>query len=158
MPGKPASPPQSDYAETPQTPAASTPKTTRKRTPPKKKRLRGNVFKRLRKDAEKTVRSATLRIAKALLKQTLLGDVKCAKLLFSLLEKNPNETTLPPFRDFARTLMGDVSWDPNNPEGLPEEDPAPCGQIDSAHAAPTATEPDESMRSTTPPPKLILPN
>jgi hypothetical protein len=129
-----AAPLNSDSAEATKTPQTPTSKSApKKRVPRKKKRLRGDVFKRLRNDAEKTVRAATLGIAKALLKETLEGDVKCAKLLFSLLEKNPNETTLPPFRDFASILNGPLTWDPNNPEGLPDEPedtPAPFDPLD----------------------------
>lgn len=168
-----ATTPQSENPKTQKTPQPTTSKTIAKRAP-RKKRLRGNVFKRLRKDAEKTVRESTMKICKALLKQTLLGDVKCAKLLFFLLEKNPNEKTPHPFRDFASILNGKLDWDPNNPEGLPPDEPAdnppddnptPFGEFEPdtliqnvpASNAPSLM-PDDSLNSTTPPPKLIRPN
>src|SRR5580698_7994560 len=108
MPESAAEPLQSVTSETPknQAPTNSSSAVAKRKTPPKKKRLRGNVFKRLRKDAEKTVRDNTLKICKALLKQTLQGDIKCAKLLFSLLEKNPNEAAPQKFRDLASILSG----------------------------------------------------
>src|ERR1700691_4147446 len=113
----PAPPPETlETSETLETPTETEKQTkTQGETEPKKKRLRGDIFKRLRKDTERTVRESTKEIAKALLNKTLLGDVNCAKLLFHLLEKNPNEKPLPPFRDLADILNGGLTWDPNNP-------------------------------------------
>jgi len=60
--------------------------------PPKKKRVRGPAIRRLRKASAHTISENSEEIAKALLDHTLDGNVNCAKLLFSLLDKTPAES------------------------------------------------------------------
>lgn len=78
----------------------------------KQKRVRGTAIDRLAKAVAKSVRDRSTELSDALFKRALEGDVCCAKLLVTLIEKLP-----PPkrkFRSIALEWANSPAWkDPN---------------------------------------------
>ena len=76
---------------------------------PAKKRIRGNAITRLCKASAKTVRENSEKFAQSLFEGALKGDVSCAKLLVTLIEKTP-----PPrqrkLRSMALELANSPQW------------------------------------------------
>jgi hypothetical protein len=74
----------------------------------KKKRVRGNAIDRLAKATARRVRDRSAELSDALFNRALEGDVSCAKLLVTLVEKCP-----PPkrrFRSLALEWANSSEW------------------------------------------------
>ncbi len=88
-------------------------------TPPKQKRVRGPAIRRLRKASAHTISENCDEIAKALLEHTLKGNVNCAKLLLTLLERTSaeNERRHRHRPTLASQLEAEPQWDPSMSKG-----------------------------------------
>jgi hypothetical protein len=83
-----------------------------------KKRIRGDALQRLAKASARKVRDNSEEIIGALLGRVLAGDVSCAKLLVTLIERLPPRKKK--FRSIATEWANSPEWEP--PEDY-EEDP-----------------------------------
>ena len=90
-------------------------------TRPKQKRGRGPAIRRLRKASAHTISKNCGEIAEALLKHTLEGNVNCAKLLISLLERTSaeDEQRNKHRPSLAAELEAERQWDPSMSKGGP---------------------------------------
>jgi hypothetical protein len=75
-----------------------------------KERLRGNALRRLCKDSARTVRRNSGQIVQSLYKGVLQGDVSCAKLLVSLIERLPPPKPRRQKRNFLLELALSPEW------------------------------------------------
>jgi hypothetical protein len=94
-------------------------------TPPKQKRVRGSAINRLCKDTAQTVRDNSESIAKSLLALTIKGDIRCARLLIDLIEKDQQKSKRKSNRahKIIEALENERQWDPTKDRKFSEASP-----------------------------------